>query len=169
MKKTLILMIIGAILITSVCFLVDHAIKQYDRLEASKTPFIFVYVNQTIYDIRDKYDIPDSFTTANIDTVLSLADELNIPEHIVFNLIYRESNFDSSVISYEGCYGYMQLHPKYFNATGNNENLRQGLTFLKEQFIQLGTWEKALIYYNSGDNMNSNKEFIDYILKNQKP
>jgi soluble lytic murein transglycosylase-like protein len=146
-----------------------HNIKEYNELATSKQPFVFVYVNQTIYDIRNKYDIPDSFTTANIDTVLSLADKLNIPEHIVFNLIYRESNFDSSVISHEGCYGYMQLHPKYFDATGNDENLRQGLTFLKEQFIQLGTWEKALIYYNSGDNMNSNKEFINYILKNQKP
>lgn len=164
MKKTLILFGIGLVLITSLCFLVNHAIIKYDRLETSKTPFILVYVNISNYDIREKYNIPDKFTNADIGNVLDITKELGIPEHIAFNLLFKESCFDSTVVSREGCYGYMQLHPKYFNAIGNKDNLQQGFVFLKKQFLEFGTWEKALIYYNSGNNMNSNKQFIDYIL-----
>ena len=167
MKKTTILLCTFFALETILCFLVKHAIDKYDRLEASKTPFILVYVDITNYNLRDTYAIPNRFTDTDIGQVLKLCNELNIPEDIAFNLIYKESNFDSCVVSKEGCYGYMQLHPSWFNAKDNKDNIKQGLTFLKEQFIKFGTWEKAVIYYNSGNKIKSDPEFVRYILNHK--
>jgi soluble lytic murein transglycosylase-like protein len=119
-------------------------------------------------DIRSKFRISDNFNNSQIDTVLSISDRLHIPHHISLNLIYNESRFDSTVVSSAGCYGYMQLHPKYFTATTSYENLLQGLGFLRDQYDRLGTWEQAIIYYNSGETMYKDCKFVNYILTNGK-
>lgn len=141
--------------------------KKYERLKENKTPFIIVYANVEQLDLRSKYDIPETFSDANIDSVWAIKNRLGIPEHIPFNLLMKESAFDSNALSPDGCFGYMQLNPRYFKPCKSDENIRQGLMFLKKQYNRLGSWEKAVIYYNSGERMKSNPEFIDYILNHK--
>jgi hypothetical protein len=114
--------------------------------------------------LRQRYDIPPMFTDQEIDTVLSLSDRLNIPQHICFNLICRESGFDSAVQTDPGFYGYLQLSHKYFTARNRFENLRQGFRHLKNLFIRLGSWQEAVIFFNSGNCHCSKKKYVEYIL-----
>lgn len=141
--------------------------KKYERLKENKTPFIIVYANVEQLDLRSKYDIPETFSDANIDSVWAIKNRLGIPEHIPFNFLMKESAFDSNALSPDGCFGYMQLNPRYFKPCKSDENIKQGLMFLKKQYNRLGSWEKAVIYYNSGEKMKSSPEFVDYILNHK--
>jgi len=118
--------------------------------------------------VRNKYEIAYSFSDREIKTVLRLSKKLQIPEHICFNLIKRESCYDSTVLSAEGCLGYLQLNPRYFAFENSEDNLKKGFCFLRKQYDKLGSWEEALIYYNSGEKHYRNNRYIDYILHNNE-
>lgn len=149
----------------------NYSIKGYsklnDQVHSLTTPFIIVYANVEQLSIRDKYAIPQTMSDACIDSVWAIKTRLGIPEHIPFNLIMKESSFDSTALSPDGCFGFMQLNPRYFKPCNSNENIRQGLMFLRQQYDRLGTWEKAIIYYNSGEKMRSDPEFVNYILNHK--
>lgn len=119
-------------------------------------------------ELRTVFKIPDKFINTQIDTVIEISKRMEIPRHISFNLIFKESCFDSTVTSPVGCYGYMQLHPRYFTTSTSYDNILQGLNFLKEQHDRFGNWDKALTYYNSGESMYRNSNFVNYILTNGK-
>lgn len=143
------------------------SINRYEELKRSKVPFIVVYANVEQLSVRDKYDIPETFSDVCIDSVWAIKTRLGIPEHIPFNLIMKESSFDSTALSPDGCFGFMQLNPRYFKPCNSNENIRQGLMFLRQQYDRLGSWDKAVIYYNSGEKMRSDPEFVNYILNHK--
>lgn len=169
--KKVIQWLVFFIIISITIWFANYSIKSYNKLDNQvqtlTTPFIIVYANVEQLDLRSKYDIPQTFSDACIDSVWAIKTRLGIPEHIPFNLLMKESSFDSTALSPDGCFGYMQLNPKYFKPCNSNENIRQGLYFLKEQYDRLGSWEKAVIYYNSGERMKSSPEFVDYILNHK--
>ena len=167
MKNSFYLFTLFFVLLTLVFVLTKKGIEKYDTLKESKIPFIIVYANVEHVSVRDKYNIPKSMSDVCIDSVWAIKTRLGIPEHIPFNLIMKESCFDSNSLSPDGCFGYMQLNPKYFKPCNSNENIRQRLTFLKEQYDRLGSWEKAVIYYNSGNKIKSDPEFVRYILNHK--
>jgi soluble lytic murein transglycosylase-like protein len=169
--KKVIQWLVFFIIISITIWFANYSIKSYNKLDNQvqtlTTPFIIVYANVEQLDLRSKYDIPETFSDANIDSVWAIKNRLGIPEHIPFNLLMKESAFDSNALSPDGCFGYMQLNPRYFKPCKSDENIRQGLMFLKEQYDRLGSWEKAVIYYNSGERMKSSPEFVDYILNHK--
>jgi hypothetical protein len=119
--------------------------------------------------IRQDYNVPQKFSDRHIDSVIYHSETMNIPLHICFNLIHQESRYDSTAVSHVGCAGYLQLHPKYFTFADSYDNLRQGYKFLRQQFDRLGTWRKALTYYNSGGKMKSSEKYLNYILNENRP
>lgn len=168
MKKTILLVSLLIIVMILTVVFARSSINRYELLKKSKVPFIVIYANVEQLDLRSKYDIPQTMSDACIDSVWAIKTRLGIPEHIPFNLLMKESCFDSNALSKDGCFGYMQLNPKYFKPCKSNENIRQGLYFLKEQYDRLGSWKKALIYYNSGENNCSDPKLINYILNHKK-
>ena len=129
-----------------------------------KNDMVQPQIQNTVVDLRAKYHIPKKFGQRQIERVLKLSAEFSIPEHIAFNLIREESRFDSTVVSKRGAKGYLQLLPKYFTFVNSDDNLRQGFKFLRQQFDRLGTWRKAVNYYNSGHRMCARKKYLDSIL-----
>lgn len=137
-----------------------------DRLNRHDVPAkhlscaIYEYVNIDVF--RSKYDIPHSFSPRLIKYTYYTALSYDIPVHIAFNLLHEESRFrwvDNGL-----CGGYMQLNHKYFKWSSKRENIKLGLQFLREKYDELGTWSSAVIFYNSGNHMNSRKEYVNYIL-----
>ena len=119
-------------------------------------------------ELRTVFKIPDTFIDSQIDTVIEISKRMQIPKHISFNLIFKESRYDSTAVSSAGCYGFTQLHPRYFKSTTSHDNLVQGLGFLKKQYDRFNDWERALMFYNSGEKMYRNNNFVNYILTNGK-
>lgn len=114
--------------------------------------------NNTIMYYRE--DVPLSLDLQQI--VYSSCEEYNVDYNLVFGLIQCESNFDENAKSSVGCYGLMQLHPKYFpkdlDAAGN---LKVGIEFLSSLLAKYGDTAAALRAYNKGhddgDRVYSNK------------
>lgn len=139
--------------------------------------------------------VPESLPTEDIETMLSIANEYDIPNYIYFRVIQTESHFKWSkngkvLTSSAGAQGYMQVIPSTFSAyckrlNIKNEmnvenNLRVGAKLLSDLYEMynpkgdrndMSTWKKPLMAYNAGcGNVNSGrayqfKETKNYIKK----
>lgn len=70
---------------------------------------------------------------------------------LALGLIEVESGFDPTAVSPHGCYGLMQLSPRYFPAgLGPEENIEAGVAYLAEQISKYGGAEAGLTAYNAG-------------------
>lgn len=71
---------------------------------------------------------------------------------LVLAVMSEESEFDSSVVSACGCYGLMQLNPRYFpSGLSDEDNIKAGTAYLGELLSQYkGDVAAALRAYNRG-------------------
>jgi hypothetical protein len=129
-----------------------------DSVRAGVTPYQ--------YQIMREFDLPRSFGFREIDSVVSICGQCDIPLGIAFRMIYSESRYDSTRVNDKyGCWGYIQLNPKYFSYGNRFDNLRQGFTFLAQKKAQYGSWSKAVNYYGSGGAMACSPESIAYVVR----
>lgn len=95
---------------------------------------------------------PEIPLTAELQAALYAAcEEHDVPVSLALGLIQAESCFDVDAVSDRGCYGLMQLNPRYFPADlPTVDNLWAGIAWLScllEQYEDTGA---ALTAYNSG-------------------
>ena len=138
--------------------------------------------------------IPKEVQDVDIDLMIQMAQEYQVPMYIMFNVIQKESGFKWAkngqiITSSAGAKGYMQLMPETYASIaktlklGNmnvENNLRVGAYYLsklykrynfKEDRSNLKTWKLPLAAYNAGpDNIINNQvpnftETQDYVTK----
>ena len=77
--------------------------------------------------------------------------EHGVPVVLVLGVIEVESGFQAEAVSAEGCYGLMQLNPKYFpDGLSPADNLREGVAHLGGLVEEYGDTPAALTAYNAG-------------------
>ncbi len=77
--------------------------------------------------------------------------ENDVPVALALGVIEVESCFLADAVSPEGCYGLMQLNPKYFpDGLSPADNLRAGIEYLGRLLGQYGDPAAALTAYNAG-------------------
>lgn len=77
--------------------------------------------------------------------------ECDVPVALALGVIEVESCFQADAVSSEGCYGLMQLNPKYFPAElSPADNLREGIAHLGRLLEQYGDVGAALTAYCVG-------------------
>lgn len=104
----------------------------------------------------DPYD-PAIPLPAELQEVLREAcAEHGVPVPLALGVIQVESRFQPDAVSQEGCYGLMQLNPKYFPAgLSPADNLRAGIEYLGRLLKQRGDPAAALTAYNAGHDTGS--------------
>lgn len=82
--------------------------------------------------------------------------EHGVPVPLALGVIQVESRFQPDAVSQEGCYGLMQLNPKYFPADlSPADNLRAGVEYLGQLLEEHGDTAAALTAYNAGHDTGS--------------
>ena len=88
--------------------------------------------------------------------------EYDVPEYIIYSVIYVESSFDKNAVSPSGAIGLMQLMPSTYTwlAEINNEetkdifdseeNIKYGTYYLAFLYDRYESWEIAFAAYNAG-------------------
>ena len=90
--------------------------------------------------------------------------EFDVPESVIYAVIYCESNFDAQAVSAVGAKGLMQMMPATFremqgylkethseDALLNPEvSIRYGTYYLSRMYKHFGNWETAFAAYNAG-------------------
>lgn len=77
--------------------------------------------------------------------------EFDVPVSLALGLVEVESCFMVDTVSDQGCFGLMQLNPKYFPADlSPADNLREGVGYLGRLLGQYGDTAAALTAYNAG-------------------
>lgn len=90
--------------------------------------------------------------SAELQAVLfEVCTENDVPVALALGVIEVESCFLADAVSPEGCYGLMQLNPKYFpDGLSPADNLRAGIEYLGRLLGQYGDPAAALTAYNAG-------------------
>jgi hypothetical protein len=83
------------------------------------------------------------------------AQKYGLPEDIVLRVARQESGFKQNAKSGAGAIGVMQLMPGTAQGLGVDpydihQNIDGGVRYLKEQYDNFGSWDKALAGYNAG-------------------
>lgn len=77
--------------------------------------------------------------------------EAEVPVALALGVIQVESNFQEDAVSPAGCYGLMQLNPRYFpDKLPPADNLRHGVRYLAELLARHEDTAAALTAYNAG-------------------
>lgn len=96
--------------------------------------------------------------------VTAASHEFDVPESVIYAVIYCESNFDAQAVSAVGAKGLMQMMPATFremqgylkethseDALLNPEiSIRYGTYYLSRMYKHFGNWETAFAAYNAG-------------------
>lgn len=78
-------------------------------------------------------------------------EEHNVPLSLALGVIQVESSFQVDAVSEKGCYGLMQLNPKYFpDKLSPEDNLREGVAYLGRLLEEHGDTAAALTAYAVG-------------------
>lgn len=90
--------------------------------------------------------------------------EHGVPVPLALGVIQVESRFQPDAVSPEGCYGLMQLNPKYFpDKLPPADNLRAGVEYLGRLLGEHGDTAAALTAYNAGHD-TGNRTYADAVL-----
>lgn len=79
-----------------------------------------------------------------------------VESKLVRSVIRHESNFNPDAVSHAGAMGLMQLMPGTARELGvvcphePRENVLAGTRYLREMYLQFGSWPKAIAAYNAG-------------------
>lgn len=88
--------------------------------------------------------------------ILSAAQVYEIPENVLFALIWAESDFNPGASNGRNNNGtndagLMQLNSQYFKGFDRKDpvlNLRYGCEHLRSRYIKYSSWDAAIMYYN---------------------
>lgn len=85
-------------------------------------------------------------------TAFDAANENGVDYLLALAVMSEESEFDSTAVSACGCYGLMQLNPRYFpSGLSDEDNIKSGVAYLGELLKQYkGDEPAALRAYNLG-------------------
>jgi len=87
----------------------------------------------------------------DLEAVINNCENFGIPIPIALGLIDVESDFNTTAVSSSGCYGLMQLHPKYFDtSTSTQQQIHDGFEYLSSHYKKYEDWISALNCYNAG-------------------
>jgi soluble lytic murein transglycosylase-like protein len=83
------------------------------------------------------------------------ADKHGVPQDLFLRLVYQESRFNPHAVSHKGAIGLAQLMPGTaallrVDPTVPAQNLEGGARYLKQQYLEFGSWRLALAAYNAG-------------------
>lgn len=97
--------------------------------------------------------------------LLETSEERDIDPRLILGMIEYESGFDPNTVSIKGCYGYMQLNPKYFPADlSPANNIREGVKHFANQVNKYnGDIPAALRAYNLGSD-DGDREYSNTVL-----
>lgn len=86
------------------------------------------------------------------ETIHNECKKYNIKDELIFGLIKHESSFKINAKNSIGCYGLMQLNPKYFPSNLNSiDNVKYGIKYLNDCIIKCkNNIPAALRTYNAG-------------------
>lgn len=86
-------------------------------------------------------------------------EEYGVELAMALGVIEVESGFKPDIVNpISGCYGLMQLNPRYFPADlPHGENIRQGVAYLGQLLERYGDEAAALTAYNAGHDTGSRK------------
>lgn len=103
--------------------------------------------------------------SAELQAVLREAcEEADVPVALALGVIEVESRFQTDAVSLEGCYGLMQLNPKYFpDKLSPVDNLREGVAYLGQLLERYGDLGAALTAYNAGHD-TGRREYANAVL-----
>lgn len=127
------------------------------RIPASERPVVVVAS-------REEHELSDSEPTEDwyiesipLDkqlqhTAFDAANENGVDYLLALAVMSEESEFDSTAVSACGCYGLMQLNPRYFpSGLSDEDNIKSGVAYLGELLKQYkGDEAAALRAYNLG-------------------
>lgn len=104
--------------------------------------------------------------SADLQAALHIAcAEADVPEALVLGVIEVESRFQPDAVSPEGCYGLMQLNPRYFPDSGDPaDNLRTGVWYLRTLLERYRDTVAALTAYNAGYD-TGNREYAQAVME----
>ena len=78
-------------------------------------------------------------------------EEADVPVALALGVIQVESGFRTDAVSSRGCYGLMQLNPKYFpDKLSPEDNIREGVAYLGRLLEEHGDTAAALTAYAVG-------------------
>lgn len=136
--------------------------------------------------------IPKDFNKDHVKYMFERSIDNKIPLSIMFRLVFKESTFDSTAVSSQGAYGYMQIMPKTYelycekfgieskphtaekNIYIGSAILRDNYDYWKERKPAASPqtlWRYTLATYNVGNANDSIfqrddvKKYIDFIMK----
>jgi soluble lytic murein transglycosylase-like protein len=97
---------------------------------------------------------PDQAAAPYAQLINEVSKRNNIPDHILYNLIKKESNFNPNAQSGAGAQGIAQVvpkwHPKLKDPFNPQEAIQYAGKHLRESFDRFGSWDNALAAYNAG-------------------
>jgi hypothetical protein len=136
------------------------------------------------YLVKKECDItlPDDLNPSYLDTIDYYIKQYNLPKRIVYRLIWKESNFDSTSYNRSSnAIGLMQITlPWWYTYRGDDTDYNEynrikcALRGLSELYNKIGRWDLVLSTYNSGSYDKKNKivsqnketiSFVKFILK----
>lgn len=141
-------------------------IKKYNRIHISKVANV---------------KIPKTFTNDKLKVLVNSCKKYNVPIKLVCRLIYAESTFKESALSYAGARGYMQLMPntiKYISRITNIKqndkywNIKMGTYYISyiykkfKKYNPINRWKLTILSYNLGPSRVKSKP--KYYLKKYK-
>ena len=116
-------------------------------------------IEETTIEEVEKETIPEisynfsevPLSEEDLEAVIINCENFGIPIPIALGLIDVESEFNTTAVSSSGCYGLMQLHPKYFDtSTSTQQQIHDGLEYLSSHYKKYEDWISALNCYNAG-------------------
>lgn len=162
--------------------IVDEIFLKEDRIVLVRENYLTrIEINEIIIQNKEKYlksylEIVNNKEIVNV--ILLEALEKEVPVNIAFAMAFVESSFNSNAVngnssSYD--YGLFQLNTKSFpNADyfDIKENTKIALSYFNELFRKTGSWEIAVIFYNSGYRRThapvSSLEHMEKVLKKER-
>ena len=97
---------------------------------------------------------PDNAALPYYELINQTTQEQNLPEHILYRLLKKESNFNPNAVSGKGAQGIAQIVPKWHPSVQDPFNPEEAIPYagslIKNYYNQLGDWGHALAGYNAG-------------------
>ena len=144
---------------------IETELETETEFETTETEELIVEIEVVEYEpVYYREDIP---LDANLQSTLYLVCvETNIDLNLMLGLIQLESNFNTEAINnYEGCYGLMQLNPRYFPSDLTPaENIDYGVRhFAKCLYSCNDNIAMALTMYHAGHD-NGDRSYANTVL-----
>lgn len=94
------------------------------------------------------------------ETLFKTSEEYGVEPSLILGIIQTESDFNPNTVSQVGCYGLMQLHPRWHGAGLQSEdNVRVGIKEIARLIEKYNDVHMALVAYNCGEYGADSKYF----------